>query len=88
MKNSHPGVLIELDDCTHHTDFVFNGAFEACFATLETLPQLKLSFVVALTKSAAIRSNSTPRHLDGNAYYEYVFYEYIYLMYYYLLLFI
>ena len=34
--------------------------FDVCFAPLETLPQLKLSFVVALSTTAAIRINSMP----------------------------
>ena len=64
----HPAVVHELDDCMRHTDPVFNdvvnpptvppaSAFPFCFATLETLLQLK--FIVALRASAAILANSS-----------------------------
>ena len=51
-------------DFMHHIDSVFNdvmnpptGAFTFCFATLETLLQLQLLFIVALNMSAAIQAN-------------------------------
>ena len=53
-------------DYTYHIDSVFNdvvnpptGAIIFRFATLETLLQLQLLFIVAQSTSAAIRANST-----------------------------
>ena len=37
-KHSHLGVVIEIADCTHHTDSVFNGAFGACFQHFKRCP--------------------------------------------------
>ena len=54
-------------DYMHHIDSVFNdvmntptSAITFRFATLETLLQLQLLFIVALSTSAAIQANSTP----------------------------